>query len=115
MRTIEVDQFEFDNPSTEEHLEIAIEARARFPDVERFMSARLGAVASDGLRLGKVAGFSDALGYNLVRDYLKRFAGFTVPDSCSWPTYVLEDGPDRWEIVLCAPDSFVHYIWQTTG
>jgi hypothetical protein len=117
MRTIEIDQFEFDNSSTEEHLEIAVAARGNFPfpDVERFMSARLALVAGKGAPLGEVGAFSDALGYGLVRGYLKRFAGLAVPDSCSWPTYVLDSGPDRWEIVLCVPDAFVHYVWQTTA
>ncbi|WP_199098576.1 hypothetical protein [Dyella sp. ASV21] len=117
MRTIEVDQFEFDDPSTEEHLEIAVAERGNFPfpDVERFMSARLESVAGERPLLGDVMAFGDELGYGLVRGYLKRFAGVALPDSCSWPTYVLEDGPDRWEIVLCAPDSFVHYVWHTTA
>lgn len=81
MRTIEVDQFEFDDPSTEEHLEIAVAPRGNFPfpDVERFMSARFASVAGEKPLLGDVVAFSDALGYGLVRRYLKRFGAFPCP------------------------------------
>jgi hypothetical protein len=43
MRTVTVDQLEFEDPQTEEHLEIAIASSAQFPfpDVESFVLSRV--------------------------------------------------------------------------
>ncbi|WP_109127371.1 hypothetical protein [Dyella sp. C11] len=115
MRTVTVDQFEFEDPQTEEHLEIAIASRARFPfpDAESFLLSR---VESEVIaKAGDTVKFDASLGYGLVREYLQRFAGIELPVDCAWPTHVLEDGPDTWELVLTAPDSFIHYVWTTSA
>lgn len=115
MRTVTVDQFEFENPQTEEHLEIAIAGRAPFPfpDVESFLLSRLGPKAMP--KSSDVVDFDMSLGYGLVRDYLQRFAAVELPMDCAWPTHVLEDGPGTWELVLTAPDLFIHYVWTTSA
>lgn len=115
MRTVTVDQFEFEDPQTEEHLEIAIASRARFPfpEVESFLLSRVGPEAMP--KPGSIVNFDMLLGYGLVREYLHRFAGIELPVDCAWPTHVLEDSPDTWELVLAAPDSFIHYVWTTSA
>jgi hypothetical protein len=69
----------------------------------------------DGDWLGQPVPFTETLAYGLVRGYLQRFSGIAIPERCTWPTYVLQDGPDDWELVMCAPDCYIHYRWSTAA
>ena len=91
MRTVTIDQFEFESPSSEESLEIAISKKSRFPfpDVQSFVAAR-GRTQSIK-PLGKPVAFDEKFGYGLVREYLQRFAGVSIPVLCTWPTYILAE------------------------
>lgn len=115
MRTIIVDQFEFERPDSEEHLEIATAVKSDFPfpNVQAFVASAVGVADSETLK--QPVSFSDKWGNGLVRKYLLEFAGFDLPTPCNWPTYVLKDGPDDWHLVLCAPDRFVSYEWVTSA
>lgn len=79
MRIIVADQFEFD-PQSEEHVEIAVVSRGEFPfpDVESFMSARLGPIFRNASIPNAATPFSDSFGYGLIRRYLERLAGLVV-------------------------------------
>lgn len=115
MRVLAFDQFEFDDPSGEESLELWIAAKADFPfpDVRSFVASAAGpAVAA---ALGVPEPFAEQFGYGLVRGYLARFAGIAVPQPCDWPTFVLSHGNDDWEAVFEAPALFIRYRWGTTA
>jgi hypothetical protein len=115
MRVVSIDQFEFDNPSSEESLEIAIAVRSPFPfpDASRFLEVRLGNAAA--AKVPAPIPFQEHFGYGLVRKYTKHFTGAAVPEPCNWPTHVLADGPDEWNLVLCGPEHFIHYVWSTSA
>lgn len=116
MRIVSVDQFEFDDPSTEESLELAISARSTFPhsDVRQFVGAAVGEQAALMLDAAP-SPFRESHAYGSVRDYAGRFAGVSIPLDCDWPTYVLADGPDEWHLVLCSPTHFISYRWWTAA
>jgi hypothetical protein len=116
MRILKFDFAEFENPSTEEWLEIAIAAKDDFfyPNVEKFVASAVDVQTS--LKIGQPVIFSEKFGYGAdVREYLLKFANFSLPSPCAWPTYVLpcEDYED--DIVLCGPEHFVRYYWGTSG
>jgi hypothetical protein len=115
MRTVSIDQFEFDNPSSEESLEIAVSKRSSFPfpDVQSFVAARRHTQSNKPL--GKPVAFDGKFGYGLVREYLQRFAGVSIPVLCTWPTYILADGEGESELIMCAPDHWIHYRWATSA
>ncbi len=115
MRTLTFDQFEFDNPSGEEHLTIALASRSNFPfpTPSSFVAACVGIEAAG--QLAPAVRFSDHFGYGMIRKYLSHFADLAVPESCLWPCFVLSDGPDEWQIVLEAPDQFIYYCWSTSA
>jgi hypothetical protein len=115
MRIVSVDQFEFDNPTTEESLEIAIARKGDFPFLEVMAFIRTRAPLTKPDIPVEPVSFDEKLGYGMVREYAKRFAGISIPTPCDWPTYVLQDGPDEWELIICASDHFIHYRWATTG
>ena len=115
MRVVSVDQFEFENPSTEESLEIAVASRSAFPfpDAQHFVASRVGVAAAASLP--QPIAFNERLACGLLRKYTERFVGVLMPEPCTWPTYVLSDGPDEWNLVLCGPGLFVHYLWSTSA
>ena len=115
MRVVSVDQFEFENPSSEESVEIAVAKRSDFPfpDVAHFVAVRRSGEAHSAL--DQPVPFAETLAYGLVRGYLQRFSGIAIPERCAWPTYVFQDGPDDWELVMCAPDCYIHYLWSTAA
>jgi hypothetical protein len=51
----------------------------------------------------------------MVRQYAQRSASTLIPNPCDWPNYVLQDGPDEWELIICSPEHFIHYRWITTA
>lgn len=115
MRTLTFDQFEFDDPSGEERLEISLASRSDFPfpTPSSFVAACVGIDAAG--RLGPSVEFSEHFGYGKVREYLAHFAAVAIPENCSWPCYVLADGPDEWQIVIEAPGQFICYCWSTSA
>jgi hypothetical protein len=115
MRTWIIDQFEFERPGTEERLEVSAASAGSFPfpDVQAFVASAVGVQASTVLPAA--VPFADTLAYGYVRQYLAEFTGITLPRPCNWPTYVLSDGPDEWQLVLCSPDGFIHYYWSTSA
>jgi len=115
MRILTVDQFEFPDHSTEEWVEIATAAKSDFPypTVSEFAAAATDSSAAG--RLGSATPFSDSLGYGLIRKYLQHFAGISLPPACSWPTYVITDGPSSCHVILYAPNSFIRYEWRTAA
>jgi hypothetical protein len=115
MRTLTFDQFEFDDPSTEERLELALAPRTAFPfpSVASFIAASVGQAALNDLR--SPVAYSDQMAYGLVRRYLSQFASVEVPEHCGWPCYVFADGPDHWQIVIEAPEQFILYGWSTSA
>jgi len=115
MKVVSVDQFEFEDAATEEALDIAIAKKSAFPhpSVQAFVEAAVGIEAAK--RLQPAVAFSDQFAYGKVREYLQRFAKWSLPDPCSWPTHILAEGPDEWHLVLCGPDIFVSYRWSTSA
>jgi hypothetical protein len=115
MRVVSVDQFEFENISSEESLEISTAAMSAFPfsNVTSFVASAISAEASNQLPVPVI--FNDNLAYGLVRSYCERFAGVHIPNECTWPTYLFSDGPDEWHLVICAPNEFIRYYWRTSA
>ena len=115
MKIVAVDQFEFENPATEEFVEIAVARKSSFPipSVSSFVGARLGVEAS--LQLPDSVPFDQCSGSQVARQHLLNFAQFSLPQSCSWPTHTFSLGPDEWHLVVCAPEQFVHYRWRTSA
>lgn len=114
VRTWAVDQFEFRDPTGEEHLEVSAALRGDFPfpDVRRFVDS---AVGSDASRQLEEPSTFDELAHGEVRAYLARFCGIEIPSPCSWPTYRIGDSPDEWHIIICTPDGFIQYRWSTSA
>ncbi len=96
-------------------VEIAVAKRSDFPfpDVAHFIASRRNVRSSTAL--GEPMPFEEKLAYGLVRVYLQRFSGIAIPERCAWPTYVFQDGPDDWELVMCTPDHYIHYRWSTAA
>jgi hypothetical protein len=115
MRSWVVDQFEFEEPHTEERLEIHAARRSAFPfpDPASFVAASAG--ARNAQSLASSVPFAERFAYGMVRNHLLRFAGLELPHQCEWPTFVLSDGPDEWHLILCGPDQFISYCWSTTA
>jgi hypothetical protein len=115
MRTLTFDPFEFDNPSTEETLELWIAAKGDFPfpDVRSFVESAASVKSAEVL--GPAGPFRERFGYGMVRGYLARFAGIMVPQPCDWPTFVLNHDDTDWDGVFEAPGLFIRYHWFTTA
>ena len=115
MKVLSFDQFEFDRPDSEEHLEIAVSLRGAFPhpDVQSFVASAVSVAASKALP--EAHPFNEKYGYGLVRQYLHRYAGVVLPEPCSWPTHVLTNSDNEYHVVLCGPESFICYLWSTSA
>jgi hypothetical protein len=115
MRSWILDQFEFENPSTEERLEVnyAKSSDFPFPNVYAFVTAAAGLEPASSL--GEAVPFDERFGYGLVGSYLRRFTGLEMPPQCDWASYLLRDGPDEWHIILRGPDCYIRYYWSTTA
>jgi hypothetical protein len=114
VRTWTIDQFEFRDRSSEEHLEVSAASRSEFPfpDVRSFVDSAVGGDTSQ--HLPEPSTF-DELAFGEVRAYLAHFCGIEVPTPCSWPTYRIGDSPDEWHIVVCTPNGFIQYLWSTSA
>jgi hypothetical protein len=116
VRSIKIDQFEFDDPGSEESLEIDLSRKSRFPhpDVKAFVASAVGVAAASSL--GNPVPFYSNSHRSQVAEYLKRFAGVDVPTHCDWPTYELEkESWDQAHLIICTPGVFVRYQWSTSA
>jgi len=115
MLTVTVDQFEFDNPSTEEGLVLSVARKSDFPypDVSSFVAASVGVEAATALPQPKP--FSETLALGFVRPYFSKFAGVEIPNNCNWLTYVLKDEENECLLILVGPSHFYHYHWTTSA
>lgn len=116
MRSIKVDQFEFENSGSEESLEIDISQQSPFPhpEVQAFVASTIGVAAASSL--GEAVPFYRIPCRSQVSEYLRRFAEVDVPLHIDWPTYELEDVLwDQVHLVICAPGMFIRYHWSTSA
>jgi len=115
MKTLSFDQFEFERPDAEEHLEIAVSKITDFPHptVASFVASVVSVDASKSLPNPKP--FNERFGYGLVRRYLERHAGILLPSPCAWPTYVLTEADQEFHAILSGPDHFISYSWSTSA
>lgn len=116
MRSVKVDQYEFDDHGSEESLEIDLSRQSRFPhpDVKEFVASTAGAAVAAALCAP--VPFYRVANRSQVIEYLKRFAAVEIPAHADWPTYVLEDVSwDNLHLVICAQDLFIRYRWSTSA
>jgi hypothetical protein len=113
VRTWTIGSFDFPNPSTEEHLEVALGARSDFPNVTRFVAAAVGVKESQ--KLVTATPIQGNWAGEVARDYLSKFAGIELPLPCDWPTYDLGQGPDEIHLVIAGPEFFIRYHWSTSA
>lgn len=112
MRTIIIDQFEFENPSAEERLEVTTARRSDFPfpSLNSFAFAHgFEGVLPDSVPLG------DLPGSQSVTEYLRRYAGIEVPEPCLWACRELPSGHDDRRLLLETEDGFISYKWSTSA
>ncbi len=112
MRTLVIDQFEFENPSTEEHLEVATARRSDFPFPNLGSFARTQGF--EGV-LPDAVPFNELFGSRREIEYLRRHAGITVPEPCLWACRELPAGPDSRHLLLESEDGFISYRWSTSA
>ncbi len=114
MKTLRFDQFEFDDPSSEQWLEIAISERRNqsCPTVqtfvERVIDTRSGPLPSP-------RSFSTLTSFGADADFLRRFAGIPVPDACSWTCFVLLDDWNDRHVILDLGYAFISLHWSTSA
>jgi hypothetical protein len=116
VRSIKADQYEFDDPGSEESLEIDLSRQENFPHpgVSEFVASVVGVAASSSL--GEPVPFYRRGHRSQVTDYLKRFANVDVATHADWPTYELEkESWDQVHLVICAPGMFIRYQWSTSA
>lgn len=116
MRSLRIDQFEFDDPGSEESLEIDVSSNSKFPhpDVKAFIGSTVD--ASCASVLAEPMPFYRLTDRARVSEYLMRFAKVDIPPHCDWPTYLLStDSWDETHIVICGPTSFIRYSWSTSA
>lgn len=115
MRVITLDQYEFADSSSEESLEIAVAMRGKFPfpDIENFIAARLD--AGERAMLPAPVPYRPNLGLGRMVDHLDRHAGIALPHHGGWSVQVLASKWNEVNVVICAPDKFIHYLWWTSA
>jgi len=115
VKIVTVDSFEFDNPSTEEFVEIAVAKKSKFPfpAVEQFVAVRIG--VTQAATLPTADKFDQCPGSLEAREHLLKFAGIPLPEACAWETYRFSSGPDDWSFVICTPTQFIHYSWGSSA
>ncbi|MCT8176346.1 hypothetical protein [Variovorax sp. CY25R-8] len=116
MFSLRIDPFEFDDPGSEESLEIDVSGRSKFPhpDVKAFVKST--ADASQALTLEESVPFYRVEDRWRIAEYLNRFARIDVPPHCDWPAYLLSR--ELWNethLVICTPMKFIRYRWSTTA
>jgi len=112
MRTVIIDQFEFENPSTEERLEVTTARRSDFPFPN--LSSFAGAHGFEGV-LPDAVPFSDLPGSQSEIGYLRRYAGIEVFEPCLWACRELPSGHDGRHLLLETEDGFISYKWSTSA
>lgn len=114
MRTFTADQFEFDDASTEERVEIVISARAPFPHptVASFLKATIVGYA---VALPNCELFSSTWCFAIDSGYLSRFAGIDTSDDVAWDCYTLSDQEGERHHILESADCFISYRWSTAA
>ena len=135
MRTIEVDQFEFDQVDGEEHLEIATARRSEWmPNIAVFARS-VGYQAADAPPMPK--GQIDIIGYltrsaptlpdpsplcelrtySEVLDYLRRFAGIEAPEPCRWLCWQMpmDDRYIEENLLIETNEGFISYKWSSSA
>ncbi len=116
MRYINIDQYEFDDSSSEESLEINLSRRSHFPhtDLSAFVVSTVNLAAASSL--DEPMPFYKTPSRSQVAEYLKRFANLDVPVHSDWPTYKLErESWDQVHLVICSPEFFIRYQWRTSA
>jgi len=116
MRSYRVDQFEFDDPGTEEAVEIDVSRKSVFPhpNVRSFVGSAVSVQAAE--KLPEPTPFNVVHGRAEVCRHVKRFASIEIPLDADWLTYRLAtDRPDEILLVICAPGMFIHYHWSTSA
>ncbi|WOB06919.1 hypothetical protein [Piscinibacter gummiphilus] len=116
MLSLRIDQFEFDDPGSEEALEIDISRKSKFPhpDVSSFVGATVGVKAASELPEPKP--FYLVQARSQVSEYVKRFANIELPLHSDWPTYALENESwDETHLVICGVEVFIRYQWSTSA
>lgn len=114
MLSIRIDQFEFEDPGSEESLEIDVSRRSKFPhpDVDAFVEAAIGVQAAS--TLPEPSHFYRYSGRHQASEYIKRFAHIDIPLHADWPTYILST-LDQIHLVICSPEQFIRYQWSTSA
>jgi len=115
MRTWTMDQFEFDDPQSEEMVEVAVASRSGFPypNTAEFVAAAVGQHAAS--RLIDARPFEDLSEKNKVRKYLGQFTTVQLPSPWEWPTYVIGEEWNECHVIRCSPEGFVSYRWTTSA
>jgi hypothetical protein len=116
MRSIKVDQFEFDDPGSEESLEIQVSRRSQFPhpDVKSFVGSVVNVHVAASLP--EPVPFFKVGGRNQISEHLRRFANLDAPLHCDWPSYRLaSESSDEVSLIICAPNAFIRYCWSTSA
>ena len=115
MRSWTFDQFEFEDPSSEERLQVAYALRSnfQFPSLAKFVEAVVSQHVARSL--AEPSSFNDLLGGGTLRNNLRKFTGLEVPAQCKWPTYILSDEWNECCIILMSPDGFIYYFWSTSA
>lgn len=116
MLSLRIDRFEFEDPASEQMLEIDISRQSKypFPDAESFVREAVSAHAAANLAESRP--FYMISGRAKVSEYLKRFANIEVPLHADWATYLMaEPDWDQVHLVICAPGVFIRYHWSTSA
>ncbi|UNK58373.1 hypothetical protein MNQ95_04540 [Pseudoxanthomonas daejeonensis] len=115
MKIFVADQFEFPDSCTEERVEIAVARRGAFPfaEVAAFVGARVSVDASH--ELGEPMPFQAVPAMAEVSSHLLMLAGITIPAACAWRVWRIRSGVDEVELVIEAPEAFMHYKWSSSA
>lgn len=116
MISLRIDQFEFDNPGSEEALEIDVSRQSKFPhpDVGAFVASTVGVQAASALAEPKPFYLVSSRGQ--VSEYVGRFVNIEIPLHAEWPTYTLVAEPwDQTHLAICGPGIFIRYQWSTSA
>lgn len=114
MLSLRIDQFEFEDPGSEESLEIDVSRRSKFPhpDMGAFVGTAIGVQAASALPVPSP--FYSYSGKRQVSEHIKRFAHIDIPLHADWPTYILSTW-DQIHLVICSPEQFIRYQWSTSA
>lgn len=109
MRKLLFDQYEFDEPSAEQTLEVAISSVPRHGDLPSFLT-ECGATLRDGMPATQ-----DWSRWAEIAANMRRFAGIEVVRNAGSPFLLLNDDWDDCEVAFQSGSLFVWYHWWTTA